>query len=591
MKNYEISHIIAENEAREAAWMQRRAPAPCVDGAEPDMRRIERDFEYWARKCVKIKDKTTSQLVPFVLNYPQRRLLAELEALRLADKPIRIILLKARQWGGSTLVQVYMAWIQIVLKKNWNSIICGHLRDTASAIRGMYSQLLRDYPQEFCAEGEMPRFKAFERSANVSEITNRGCVVIAGTAQSQNSVRGYDIAMAHLTEVAFWPSTASKSPQDLVRSVSGSIMLKPLTVVVMESTANGMGNFFHNEYLRAKSHRSDKTAVFVPWYEIEIYSLPVAGEEAIANLLDEMDEYEDYLWQDLGLTLGMINWYHQKRREYNSHGQMKAEYPTTDVEAFANTGQPVFNEQHLERLRHDCAEPALYDISAAARTGVQALRGIRLDKNPRGTLMVWAHRCHAAHNFTNRYVVTVDVGGTSDASDWSVITVFDRHSPTHRPEVVAEWRGHIYHDYLAWLAAQIAKWYHNAHLVVESNTLESEFTEGDGSDFVLHEIGFHYKNMYCRETRRPGFHTNRKTKEIAIFNLICMVRDGAYTERNAAALTELACYEHKDRGAYGAIKGKHDDMVMTRAIGLKVISDLNRDQNLYPPVALSDCLP
>lgn len=75
-------------------------------------------------------------------------------------------------------------------------------------------------------------------------------------------------------------------------------------------------------------------------------------------------------------------------------------------------------------------------------------------------------------------MVAVDVGGRSESADWSVIAVFDRlgddGSPLVRPKVVAQWRGHTFHDLLAWKAAAIAKWYDNALLVVESNTLETE---------------------------------------------------------------------------------------------------------------------
>jgi hypothetical protein len=74
--------------------------------------RFDYDFEYWAYTCAKIQDKETKQIIPFKLNRPQRRLLARLEKMRMAGVPIRLILLKARQWGGSTLTQIYMGWIQ-----------------------------------------------------------------------------------------------------------------------------------------------------------------------------------------------------------------------------------------------------------------------------------------------------------------------------------------------------------------------------------------------------------------------------------------------------------------------------------------------
>lgn len=61
------------------------------------------DFLGWAGDCVKIVDKLSGASVPFVLNAPQRRVLAVLERQRLAGRPIRLIMLKARQWGGSVL--------------------------------------------------------------------------------------------------------------------------------------------------------------------------------------------------------------------------------------------------------------------------------------------------------------------------------------------------------------------------------------------------------------------------------------------------------------------------------------------------------
>ena len=70
--------------------------------------RCKHDFCFWAATCCTVKDKRTGENVRFILNYPQRKTLIELERMRLADMPIRMIILKARQWGGSTLVQMYM---------------------------------------------------------------------------------------------------------------------------------------------------------------------------------------------------------------------------------------------------------------------------------------------------------------------------------------------------------------------------------------------------------------------------------------------------------------------------------------------------
>ena len=179
--------------------------------------RIKHDFEFWCATCVSIKDKVTARTVPFILNAPQRRVASTLEDMRTSGQPIRLIMLKARQWGGSTLVQIYMAWIQIVLRRNWNSLICGHLKDTAAAIKGMYSRLLDNYPAALWQEECTPRFAPYEKSRNVNIIAGRGCLVAIGSAESQEAIRGYDIAMAHLTEVAFWRTSPQHSPDRLPR--------------------------------------------------------------------------------------------------------------------------------------------------------------------------------------------------------------------------------------------------------------------------------------------------------------------------------------------------------------------------------------
>ncbi|MCM1347931.1 MAG: hypothetical protein NC338_00845, partial [Firmicutes bacterium] len=67
------------------------------------MLRFRHDFDYWCATCITVRQKRTGNIVPLILNAPQRKVVAEFEADRLAGRPIRIILLKARQWGGSLL--------------------------------------------------------------------------------------------------------------------------------------------------------------------------------------------------------------------------------------------------------------------------------------------------------------------------------------------------------------------------------------------------------------------------------------------------------------------------------------------------------
>lgn len=544
--------------------------------------RICHDFEYWAATCCTIKDKRTGCDVFMRLNRPQRRVLAIMEQQRMAGEPVRLIMLKARQWGGSTLVQVYMAWIQLVHKRSWNSLICAHVKDTAATIRGMYSKILSDYPADVWDEDGVcrPEFRVYERSTNIRYIPGRDCSVTLGSAEKQDSVRGGDFAMAHLSEVAFWGDTTRHSPEGFVRAICGSIMREPFTLIVMESTANGTGNFFHAEWLRACSAEgSDKIPVFVPWYEIELYSKPVGDVEA---LWSSLDSYERGLWHKYGCTLEQIAWYREKRREYPTRQLMAAEYPTDDVEAFANTGSSVFPAECVAELAKGCMLPLCLSEVLCNSDDMWLLGQLQeIADDGRGTLSVWKLPDSGSENYRNRYVVAVDVGGRSDKSDYSVILVLDSSPCGGVPEVVAQWRGHCDHDILTKRAALMGRWYGEALLVVESNTLESSGSDGETGLSLLAELAENYPNMYHRECYdreysadlpgiRVGFHTNRATKSLIITNLIAMVREGAYVERDAGMINELSVFEYKVNGSTGAKDGCHDDRLMTRAIALHV---------------------
>ena len=595
----DITQIIAENTRRNRAlqlpydpvtglgacgartrlggeWLPDPLLAECPDypTLPPDARRkvrIRHDFEYWAATCATIKDKLSGQNIRLVLNAPQRRLLAVLEQQRLAGRPIRVILLKARQWGGSTLVQMYMAWFQLVLHTGWNSVICGHKHNTSRAIKQMYRLLLRNYPEDLKDEQEQLKFANYEGSRDVQQLGGRDCLVICGSSRSEDAVRGFNLAMAHLTEVAFWASSAMHDPEDVMRSVLGTVLAEPDTIVVLESTANGVGNFFHNEWLRAQSGHSDKVAVFVPWHEIELYRQTVADPAA---LWASLDEYERRLW-DEGCTLEQLAWYHSKRKEYGTHTQMMEEFPSNDIEAFSNTGNCVFDLGQLDRLRQTCLPPA---VTGDIEGNWLSPGGAHIVEQGNGPLQVWQQP--ELDGTVLRYLVTVDVGGRSDKSDWSVMAVFDLHDRRNRrPEVVAQWRGHIDHDVLAWKAVHLAQCYDNALLVIESNTLETEYTEADGGQYILNVIGRQYGHLYSRSRdrkghRKFGFHTNRQTKRQAIYALIAAVREGQYVERCHAAIDEMCTYELTRQGGFEAMPGHHDDILMTRAIALQVLHEL-----------------
>ncbi len=307
------------------------------------------DFVRWCSECVYITDKLTGLPVPFRLNAPQRRLVEVLERQRLLRRPIRVILLKARQWGGSTLVQAYMAWMQLVRHAGWNSLVCAHRRDAAASIRGIYSLLLQSYPAHL-KEGDARDWtlRPYQQTAGTLQIPARGCCISLATAGSPDALRGTCFHLAHLSEAAFWGDGDPAAASAIVRTVCSAIPSVPESLIVIESTADGPDNYFAQEWQRAVRGESDKEPVFVPWHEIEIYRRPLTDAQR-ATLPSLLDNYElDLLHR--GVPPEAVAWYHDKRREYTHHAEMMAEFPSTPEEAFATSESALFSEEMLAHL-------------------------------------------------------------------------------------------------------------------------------------------------------------------------------------------------------------------------------------------------
>lgn len=568
--------------------------------------RVKHDFAFWAAMYVFIKQKGGGEDVHFRLNRPQRKLIMRFERRRLQGKPIRLILLKARQWGGSTATQIYMAWLQLVHKVGLNSLIVGHVKDASTEVKDMFDKLIKEYPIKMLYEmGEAynetePKIVGVGQSGNIHRIPQRNCKIKVGTAEKPNSARGGDYNLVHCTEVGLWVTTDGKTPEQIVRSACSGILLKPYTMIVYESTANGTGNFFQREYDAAKEGKSQFESLFIAWFEIEQYALTLDDEVKFATWLwenrnnenanSDREESGRYLWWlwEKGATLEAINWYILERSKYTDHGDMASEYPSDDVEAFVHSGARVFDKYHVEKFKKACKAPKwIGDVYADGDEGEEALVNLRFSEDKQGLLWVWAKPdVDGDEEVTDRYLVVVDIGGRGKKADWSVIVVFDRLNQMEggKPVVVAQWYGHIDMDRLAWKAAQIAAYYDNAYLVIESNTLETHDKErqvdGDMSGYILNQIKDVYTNLYARKQsdeeikeqapKKYGFHTNVATKPKIISTLVKVIRDHLYVERDARCLDEYLCYEKKKNGAFGAITGKHDDLLMTRAIGLQI---------------------
>lgn len=571
--------------------------------------RCRYDFCFWAALYIFIKAKGGGDDIRFVLNRPQRKLITLFEDMRLAGMPIRVVLLKARQWGGSTATQIYMAWLQLVHKTGLNSLIVAHQGTASREILDMYNKAISSYPLPMLYElgasyrHNDTKWESVGMSVDTHRIPQRNCKIKIGTAERPDSARGGDYNLIHCSEVGLWRKTEGKSPEDIIQAACSGVLYAPYTMIVYESTANGTGNFFQREYDAAKEGKSQFRAFFVAWHEIEQYETPFLTDEDKQQFADklysnrnnknvtsereESGQYLYWLWEQ-GATLEAIHWYTIERAKYNDHGRMASEYPSDDVEAFVHSGARVFDQYQVRELRATCRPPSVVgDIYGDALKGEDALRNVRFKEDAQGLLWIWAEpEIDAEETVTDRYLAVVDIGGRGTKADFSVIVVFDRlyQMENGKPSVVAQWYGHIDMDLLAWKAAQIAAYYDNALLVIESNTLETHDRErqvdGDQSAYILSQIKDCYDNLYERAQsaediaaglpRKFGFHTNVATKPMIISTLVEVIRENLYVERDERCLDEYITYERKPNGAFGAIVGKHDDLLMTRAIGLHI---------------------
>lgn len=568
--------------------------------------RIKYDYAFWCALYIYIKRKGGGRDTLFNLNYPQRKLITELESMRKAGLPIRLVLLKARQWGGSTCIQLYMAWLQLVHEVGLNSLIIAHQGTGSDEIKDMFDRMIKAYPVKMLHDlGDAyapnePKMIGVGKSGNIFRVPQRNCKVKVGTAERPNSCRGGDYNLVHLSEVALWKETDGKKPEDIVRSACSGVLYMPYTMIVYESTPNGVGNFFHKEYLDAKKNISQFKALFIAWFEIEQYSLPFASESERSDFAiwlwenrfntevkSDREEPGTYLWSlwEKGATFEAINWYIHERAKFRNHGGMASEYPSDDIEAFTFSGRKVFSNEDVEQFRSACRPPRFKgEICGAADEGEDALNNLRFKRDQDGLLYMW----HDVDNddeveVLHRYLVTVDVcKGHTKTADFADILVLDRLPMIdgEPPVVAAEWHGHIDMDKLAWKATQIAAYYNNALLVIESNTLETNNTKGE-AEYILTLINEVYGNqLYARRQsaedikqglpKKFGYHTNPLTKKVLIYNLKVVIREHLYIEREEECLNEYLTYVETENNTFEAMEGYHDDRLMTRAIAMQI---------------------
>jgi len=316
--------------------------------------KLRDDFEHYASKCLKIRDKD-GKIESFRLNQAQRYIHGKLQKQLEETGKIRAIILKGRQQGCSTYVEGRFYW-KSTHRKGVRTFILTH---DDSATSNLFDMVQRYH--EHCPELVRPQTGA----ANAKELYFSGLDsgYKVGTAGNKAAGRSSTIQYFHGSEVAYWPNAADHAA-GVMQAIPGS----EGTEVILESTAYGMGNLFHTMWVSAENKESDFVAIFVPWFWQDEYrkALPPTFE-----LTRDEEEYK----HAHKLDDEQICWRRFKIAELSAGGEtgdwrFKQEYPATAAEAFQASGHDSLIDSRKvlkarKHIRMDTAGPLIIGVDPA----------------------------------------------------------------------------------------------------------------------------------------------------------------------------------------------------------------------------------
>lgn len=496
----------------------------------------------YIENCLKIKTKSGT-VVPFRLNDAQRKLYAVAKRQQDAGKPVRLIILKARQLGFSTLTEG-LIFHACATRRNVNALIVAHREDATANLFRMSKLFYDELPapvkpmlrasnaQELVFEN--PSKLRSEREARPGLRSRIRCA----TAGGRGIGRSDTLQCVHLSEYAFWPDGADGKASTLA-GILQAVPSLPGTMVVIESTANGFEDF-KERWDAAVAGENDFEPVFFAWFENPDYSMPVVpGTEWTPEERDLKATYQ--------LTDEQLQW----RRwciANNCGGSLdmfRQEYPASPGEAFLHSGTGVFdNEQivlRLERLPGPAGRGEFTDGEwTESETGA-----ITLYEPPEEGVP---------------YVLGGDTAG--EGSDYFTAIVIDNVSG----RIVAKLRQKYSEpEYVRQICA-LGRFYNDALVAIETNFSTYPVMKLQEMDYP-NQYSREREDTYTRQMKKSyGFRTDRQSRPRAIANLVEVFSSHPewFTDRELLEEMLTFCYNEDHRPE--ALAGKHDDLVMGAAI-------------------------
>jgi hypothetical protein len=561
---------------------------------------IAADFYIYCERNLMIQDKISGNIVPFKLNWAQKLLVERVMDDIAHGRPVRYIILKARQMGLSTVIEALGFW-WTTTHKNIKTVIIAHETEASGNLYQMFKRYFDNSHPTF-----QPRRKYNNKKELVFDVDDTikeeykaqgkpspglGSEIKTLVAK-EGKGRSATIHFFHGSEVAFWEAKA-----DVVSSAIQAVPLAANTFAFLESTANGVGGFFYDEWQFAKKGESAFKPLFFAWHEHSEYE--IAGE--VSSYDDEEQELLA-IFEEKGYPKESwdrkILWRREKKKEFRSDPKkFYQEYPKDDMEAFLSSGRPVFEIGELvkmEQIAQKAPAPTFGQI--LANPDSNSTQKFIFDEVPVNfqdqdptPLKVWD-----LPEKGEKYTIGVDVSegklnaeSADKKNDYSVIDI----TRVSDLKTVARWRGHIDPDLLGAVVFSIGTFYNTALVGVEINN--------HGLTTVQHLRNKFYRNLYMRETSEEhqfqertalmGWRTDRKTKPIIINNLVQAIRENDIIDLDVVFIRECMTYVRDDQGHTNAQEGMYDDTVMAKAIALQLtnFNSINAEyakENIHKPV-------
>jgi hypothetical protein len=481
-------------------------------------------------------------------------LLNPIQVIYWGEKTKRDIILKPRQLGFSTLILAEF-FDDTINNPNTSTVIIAHDSDSTKklfdVVQFMYNNLPEEKKKQLNNGRSKPKYG--NRKEYYFEAINSR--IFVGTAGSTDFGRGSTINNLHCSEVAFWPN-----PEELM---TGLLQAVPHDGrVVIETTANGVGNYFYRTYQEAKDNTVRWKPHFYRWFDHPEYKLPLDPSEVVTYSLEEQELVVAY-----NLTPEQIKWRRWKISEMpekdgiSKEERFRQEYPEDDMSCFLNSGNPIFHIDTLAKWRKGLETKPVPFTAYTVDENQPQKNALHLQSG--GELIVFEQP-----EWPKRYVVAADTAQGVEGGDYDAAHVIDIETLKQVAVLRGKWDPDLYGKKLV----RLATFYNQAVLGIERNNHGHSVLNTVINYERYGNVYYHieYDDQESEEKKQPGFPTDQKTKPIMISDLQQAIREGSIVINHIGTIDELMSYVRLDGGKMGAQQGCHDDLVMALAIAIQI---------------------